>query len=168
MLTAIGCRWVIIGHSERRAYFCETDETVFKKTVAAVDSGLKPIVCVGENIEELEAGKCEEVLTEQFTRGLSGLTPEQFARVTIAYEPVWAIGTGKTATPEIAGNSHRLIRSRVKARFGGAAADECRILYGGSVKSDNASVMMAQDDIDGLLVGGASLDARCFAKIVGA
>lgn len=167
MLTAVGCRWVIIGHSERRQYFCETDETVFKKTIAAIDSGLKPIVCIGEKLDEREAGKFEEVLAEQFTAGLGGLTPEQFGRVTLAYEPVWAIGTGRTATPDVAGHAHGFIRSRIAARFGATAAEECRILYGGSVKSDNASEMLAQDDVDGLLIGSASLDAKCFAKIVG-
>jgi triosephosphate isomerase len=168
MLTAIGCRWVIIGHSERRQYFCETDENVFKKTVAAIESGLKPIVCIGEKLSEREAGHEERVLAEQFQRGLAGLTPDQFARVTIAYEPVWAIGTGRTATPEIASHAHKFIRTQVKARFGAPCAEECRILYGGSVKSDNASMMLAQDDIDGLLVGSASLEAKCFASIVGA
>jgi triosephosphate isomerase len=168
MLTAIGCRWVIIGHSERRQYFCETDETVFKKTIAALESGLKPIVCVGEKLDEREAGACEAVLAEQFLGGLAGLTAEQFSRVTIAYEPVWAIGTGRTATPEIASHAHAFIRSRVKAVFGADAADAVRILYGGSVKSDNAAVLLAQDEIDGVLVGSASLDPKCFAAIVAA
>lgn len=168
MLTAVGCRWVIIGHSERRQYFCETNETVFKKTIAALDAGLKPIVCLGEKLDEREAGACEQVLAEQFHGGLAGLSPEQFARVTIAYEPVWAIGTGRTATPEIASHAHAFIRSRVKARFGAEAAEAVRILYGGSVKADNAAALMAQDDIDGLLVGSASLDAKCFAAIAAA
>src|SRR3984957_1041362 len=115
MLAATGCRWVIVGHSERRQYFGETDETVFKKTVAALDAGLKPIVCVGERSEERESGATEAVCTAQFDEGIAGLAPEQFARIVIAYEPVWAIGTGKTATPEIAADAHRLLRGRGRA-----------------------------------------------------
>jgi triosephosphate isomerase len=165
MLAAAGCRWVIIGHSERRQYFGESDETVFKKTVAALDSGLKPIVCVGERLEEREAGSTETVLSAQFTGGIAGLSPEQFGRIVIAYEPVWAIGTGKTATPEIAEAAHRFLREQIHARFGGLAG-ACRILYGGSVKPDNIKGLMAQPDIDGALVGGASLDPASFASIV--
>jgi triosephosphate isomerase (TIM) len=166
MLTAIGVRWTIIGHSERRQYFGETDETVFKKTIAALEAGLKPIVCVGERLEQREAGSTEAVLEEQFSNGLSRLTAEQFARVAIAYEPVWAIGTGKTATPEIASEVHCFLRDRVQARFGHGAAEACRILYGGSVKPDNIGSLMAEPDIDGALVGGASLDCASFASIV--
>src|SRR5579883_112021 len=166
MLAAIGCRWVIIGHSERRQYFGETDETVLKKTVAALDAGLKPIVCVGERLEEREAGATETVCGAQFTGGIAGLTPEQFAQIVIAYEPVWAIGTGKTATPEIASDAHRFIRGEVRKRFGAEAAGACRILYGGSVKPDNIKGLMAQQEIDGALVGGASLDPASFASIV--
>src|SRR5579863_9543647 len=122
MLTDIGCRWVIIGHSERRQYFGETDETVFKKTVAAIEAGLTPIVCVGERLEHREAGGTEAVLNQHFTGGCGGLMPEQFSRVVIAYEPVWAIGTGKTATPEMAADAHRYLRSQIRARFGDETA----------------------------------------------
>jgi triosephosphate isomerase len=166
MLLAIGCQWVIIGHSERRQYFGETDETVFKKTVAALDSGLKPIVCVGERLDEREAGETERVLATQFEGGLAQLTPEQMARIVIAYEPVWAIGTGRTATPEIAAEAHAFLRGLVSKHFGEEIAEGCRILYGGSVKPDNITALMKQDDIDGALVGGASLDAKSFASIV--
>jgi triosephosphate isomerase (TIM) len=166
MLAAIECRWVIIGHSERRQYFGETDETVFKKTVAAIEAGLKPIVCVGERLEQREAAATEAVLATQFAGGLSGLTPEQFARIVIAYEPVWAIGTGKTATPEMAAEAHRFLREKVRERFGDEAASQCRILYGGSVKPDNIKGLMAQSELDGALVGGASLDAVSFGSIV--
>src|SRR5579862_3828674 len=166
MLIAIGCRWVIIGHSERRQYFGETDESVFKKTAAALEAGLKPIVCVGERLEERDAGATETVLAAQFVGGIARLEPEQFARIAIAYEPVWAIGTGKTATPEIAAGAHRTIRGLVREKFGKDAADAIRILYGGSVKPDNAKTLMAQPEIDGVLVGGASLDAVGFASIV--
>src|SRR5277367_5899727 len=122
MLAAIGCRWVVIGHSERRQYFGETDESVFKKTVAALDAHLRPIVCVGERLEEREGGTTEIILATHFERGMAGLTPEQFARLVIAYEPVWAIGTGRTATPEIAGEAHAFLRERVRERFGQHAA----------------------------------------------
>jgi triosephosphate isomerase len=166
MLAAVGCRWVIIGHSERRQYFGETDESVFKKTVAAIDAGLKPIVCVGERLEEREAGATETVLESQCIGGILGLKPEQFAHITIAYEPVWAIGTGKTATPEIAAAAHRFLRGAIRRCFGPEAAGACRILYGGSVKPDNIKALMAQPEIDGALVGGASLDPASFAAIV--
>jgi triosephosphate isomerase (TIM) len=166
MLVSTGCRWVIIGHSERRQYFGETDETVFKKTGAALEAGLKPIVCVGERLEEREAGSTEAVLSTQFLGGISGLEPEQFARIVIAYEPVWAIGTGKTATPEMAADAHRFLRGEILKRYGAELADACRILYGGSVKPDNVKKLMAQHDIDGALVGGASLDPASFASIV--
>jgi triosephosphate isomerase (TIM) len=166
MLTAVGCKWVIIGHSERRQYFGETDETVFKKTAAALEAGLKPILCVGERLEEREAEATESVLGSQCHGGIAGLTPEQFAQVVIAYEPVWAIGTGKTATPEIAAAAHRYIRGQLSSCFGAEAGEACRILYGGSVKPDNVKALMAQPDIDGALVGGASLDAVSFASIV--
>ena len=166
MLAAAGCRWVIIGHSERRQYFGETEETVFKKTAAALDAGLKPIVCMGERLEQREAGTTESVLGTQFDGGLSGLTAEQFSRVVIAYEPVWAIGTGKTATPEMAADAHRFLRGQISAHFGAEAANACRILYGGSVKPDNVKALMAQDELDGALVGGASLDPASFAAIV--
>src|ERR1700722_11570886 len=166
MLAAVGCRWVIIGHSERRQYFHETEETVFKKTVAALDAGLNPIVCLGERLEEREANATEAVCSAQFDGGLAGLTPEQFARIVIAYEPVWAIGTGKTATPEMAAAAHKFIRGEARNKFGPDAASACRILYGGSVKPDNVKGLMAQPEIDGALVGGASLDPASFASIV--
>ncbi len=166
MLAAIGCKWVIIGHSERRQYFGETEETVLKKTVAALEEGLTPIVCVGERLEEREAGDTESVLGRQCHGGIQGLDAQQFARIVIAYEPVWAIGTGKTATPEIAQAAHAFIRSRMDAHYGKSAAEVCRILYGGSVKPDNVKALMAQPDIDGALVGGASLVPASFASIV--
>ena len=166
MLVAAGCRWVIVGHSERRQYFGETDESVFKKTAAAIEAGLIPIVCVGERLDEREAGMTENVLATQCLGGICGLTPEQFAHVVIAYEPVWAIGTGRTATPEIAGQAHHFLREQVGARFGAGPAEACRILYGGSVKPDNIKGLMAQPDLDGALVGGASLDPVSFAAIV--
>ena len=166
MLAAIGCHWVIVGHSERREYFGETDETVFKKTGAALEAALKPIVCVGERLEQREAGATEEVLSKQFVDGIAHLEPEQFARIVLAYEPVWAIGTGKTATPEIATAVHDFLRSQIRTRFGSGLADACRILYGGSVKPDNIKALMAEPDIDGALVGGASLDPVSFAAIV--
>ncbi len=166
MLVAAGAKWVIIGHSERRQYFGETDATVLKRTLAALEAGLKPIVCVGEKLEEREGGRTEAVLGTQFKDGIAGLAPEQFAKIVIAYEPVWAIGTGKTATPEIAADAHRFIRGQVLARFGKEAADAVRILYGGSVKPDNVKGLMAQPEIDGALVGGASLDPNSFASLV--
>jgi triosephosphate isomerase (TIM) len=166
MLTAVGCRWVIVGHSERRQYFHETDETVLKKTQAALAAGLTPIVCVGERLEEREGGATESVLRTQCAAGILGLTSEQFASVVIAYEPVWAIGTGKTATPEIAAHAHGVLRAEFANHFGDDAGAACRILYGGSVKPDNVAKLMAQDEIDGALVGGASLDASSFAAIV--
>ena len=166
MLVAAGCRWVIVGHSERRQYFGETDESVLKKITAALEAGLIPIVCVGERLEEREGGMTENVLARQFGGGLAGLTPEQFARVVIAYEPVWAIGTGRTATPAIAAEAHGFLRGQISARFGKETAENCRILYGGSVKPDNIGSLMAQADIDGALVGGASLEPESFASIV--
>jgi triosephosphate isomerase len=166
MLTAAGCGWVIIGHSERRQYFGETDETVLKKTQAALAQGLTPIVCIGERLEERESGSTEHVLRAQCTHGICSLPPEQFARIVIAYEPVWAIGTGRTATPEIASQAHGIVRHHLSIHFGEAAAQASRILYGGSVKPDNIKGLMAQGDIDGALVGGASLDPDSFAAIV--
>ena len=166
MLRAAGATHAIIGHSERRQYFGETDETVLKRTEAALEAGLTPIVCVGERLEEREAGNTEAVLVRQFAGGIAGLTGQQFAKIVIAYEPVWAIGTGKTATPEIAADAHRAIRAQVREKFGKDAAGAVRILYGGSVKPDNVKTLMAQPEIDGSLVGGASLDAVSFASIV--
>ncbi len=166
MLAAVGCRWVIIGHSERRQYFGETDQTVLKKTVAALEAGLKPIVCVGERLEEREAGQTEAVLLRQFREGIAGLSPEQVSEIVIAYEPVWAIGTGRTATPETAAEAHRFLRERVREQYGETIAAQLRILYGGSVKPENIQGLMAQEEIDGVLVGGASLDPASFAAIV--
>ena len=166
MIVASGATYAIVGHSERRQYFAETDETVLKRTQAALEFGLTPIVCVGERLEEFESGHTEAVLVRQFQQGIAGLSESQFARIVIAYEPVWAIGTGKTATPEIAAGAHRAIRGQVRAKFGDDAADAVRILYGGSVKPDNVATLMAQPEIDGALVGGASLDPASFASIV--
>jgi len=166
MLAAVGCKWVIIGHSERRQYFGETDETVYQKTVAALEAGLHPIVCVGERLEEREAGKTEPVILAQLRGGLGKLEAAQVERITIAYEPVWAIGTGKTATPEMAADVHRYIRSMVARQYSFGPAGALRILYGGSVKPDNVKGLMAQAEIDGALVGGASLDANSFAALV--
>lgn len=166
MLKSAGCSHVIIGHSERRQYFCETDATVLKRTVAALEAGLTPIVCLGELLEEREAGRTNDVLAGQFGGGFAGLNAEQFNRIVIAYEPVWAIGTGKTATPEIAGEAHKVIRSLAAEKFGQDAASSVRILYGGSVKPNNVKELMAVEDIDGGLVGGASLEAESFAAIV--
>jgi triosephosphate isomerase len=166
MIVAAGATYAIVGHSERRQYFAETDETVLKRTQAALEFGLTPIVCVGERLEERESGHTEAVLARQFQQGIAGLSEQQFARIVIAYEPVWAIGTGKTATPEIAADTHRAIRAQVRAKFGKEAGEAIRILYGGSVKPDNTRTLMAQPEIDGVLVGGASLDPVSFASIV--
>jgi triosephosphate isomerase (TIM) len=166
MLNAVGATHAIIGHSERRQYFNESDETVLKRTQSALEFGLTPIVCVGERLEDREAGKTDAVLAGQFQKGIAGLTEQQFAKIVIAYEPVWAIGTGKTATPEMAADAHRAIRAQVREKFGKNAADAVRILYGGSVKADNAKILMAQPEIDGTLVGGAALDPVSFASIV--
>jgi triosephosphate isomerase len=166
MLKAIGATHVILGHSERRQYFGETDELINKKLKTALQHCLVPIVCVGEVLAEREAGKTEEVLLRQ-TRGvLAGIAASAAAPVVIAYEPVWAIGTGKTATPQIASEAHAVIRKEVAKLLGPEAADHLRILYGGSVKPDNAATLMNEPDIDGALVGGASLDPQSFAKIV--
>jgi len=166
MVAAAGATHAIVGHSERRQYFGETDETVLKRTQAALEHGLTPIVCVGERLEERESGRTEAVLVSQFLKGIAGLNAAQFDKIVIAYEPVWAIGTGKTATPEIAAEAHRVIRGQVREKYGKDAADAKRILYGGSVKPDNARTLMAQPEIDGVLVGGASLDPAGFASIV--
>lgn len=166
MLRAAGATWVLVGHSERRQYFHETDADVLKKTRSAIEAGLAPIVCIGERLEDHEAGKTQDVLVRQFAAGIAGLTEEKFAKVTIAYEPVWAIGTGRTATPEIASDAHRRIREEAKKRFGDDAAQRLRILYGGSVKPENIEGLMKESELDGALVGGASLNAESFASIV--
>jgi triosephosphate isomerase len=166
MLQAVGCKWVIVAHSERRQYFGETEESAHKKIIAAVESGLTPIYCVGEKLHEREAAKTNQVLEAQCLGGIAKLTPQQFSRIVIAYEPIWAIGTGKVATPEMAADAHRCIRDQIRRNFGPEPAAACRILYGGSVKPDNIRGLMAQPEIDGALVGGASLEAMSFASIV--
>ncbi len=166
MLTALSVTHVIIGHSERRQYFCETDDTVNRKLETALENGLTPIVCVGEVLEERDAGLTEDVLRRQCVRAFNGISAKKAAKLVIAYEPVWAIGTGKSATPQMASDAHAVIRHEVEKSFGKEFADNLRILYGGSVKPDNASVLMSEEEIDGALVGGASLDPAGFAKIV--
>jgi len=166
MLADAGCRFVIIGHSERRQFFGETDESVAKKTKTALAAGLTPVVCIGETLAERETGQTESVLQKQFLSGPGSLTPEEFSRILLAYEPVWAIGTGKTATPETAADAHGVLRQCAAQRFSAAHASALRILYGGSVKPDNIKGLMAQKELDGALVGGASLDAQSFASIV--
>ena len=166
MLKSINVEYVIIGHSERRQYFNETDETVNKKIKAAFANGLKPIVCVGETLEQREAGKTVEIITKQTELALEGLTNEQVKNTIIAYEPIWAIGTGKTATSEDANNSIKEIRNKIADIYGKDVAEEVIIQYGGSVKSTNAKELFEMSDIDGGLVGGASLKAEEFSKIV--
>jgi triosephosphate isomerase (TIM) len=166
MLLEAGCGYCIIGHSERRQFFGETNESVLKKTKAVLAEGLTPIVCIGEMLADREAGNTEKVIEEQFKGSVGALTPEEFSRILIAYEPVWAIGTGRTATPEIAAAVHQFIRQCAAAQFSESHASELRILYGGSVKPDNIQGLMAQEELDGALVGGASLDPKSFAKIV--
>jgi triosephosphate isomerase len=166
MLKTIGVKYVIIGHSERRQYFGENEAGVLSKTQAALEYDLIPIVCVGELLAQRESGSTEAVLAAQFEGGIAPLTLEQFAKIVIAYEPVWAIGTGKVATPEQAAEAHAFIRGLISAKFGPEQAAATRILYGGSVKPDNVAGLMAKPDIDGALVGGASLEAKSFAAIV--
>ena len=166
MLKSIGVEYVIIGHSERREYFAETDETVNKKVKSAFANGLKPIVCVGESLEERESGKWEEKITTQTRKALDGLTEEEVKNTIIAYEPIWAIGTGKTATADDANDSIRKIREEISKIYGNNVAECVIIQYGGSVKSSNAKELFTKSDIDGGLVGGASLKAEEFAKIV--
>jgi triosephosphate isomerase (TIM) len=166
MLAEAGCRYVIIGHSERRQLFRETDDHVAKKALVALESGLTPIVCLGETGEDRDAGLTEDVLSRQFNGGPGALTEEEFSRILVAYEPVWAIGTGRTATPGIAADAHRFLRRCAGEKFSVRQASALRILYGGSVKPDNIKGLMAQEELDGALVGGASLDAKSFAAIV--
>ena len=166
MLKSIGVEYVIIGHSERRQYYNETDESVNKKIKAAFENELKPIVCVGESLEQREAGKTEEIITNQTEKALEGLTNEQIKNTIIAYEPIWAIGTGKTATSEDANNSIKAIRAEIRKIYGEEVAEEVIIQYGGSVKSSNAKELFSTSDIDGGLVGGASLKPEEFSKIV--
>jgi triosephosphate isomerase len=166
MLKDVGCSYVIIGHSERRQFYGETDESVKRKSKAALEAGLTAIVCVGETLAERESGRAENVVQTQLNGGLSGLTVADMERIIIAYEPVWAIGTGKTATPEQAQEMHGYIRKMLAESHGSPVAEQVRILYGGSVKPDNIGELMSQADVDGALVGGASLEAESFAKIV--
>ncbi len=166
MLKDVGCSHVIIGHSERRQFYGETGASVHKKTKAALAAGLTAIVCVGEMLAEREAGNAESLVKGQLGNGLEGLTVSDMERIIIAYEPVWAIGTGKTATPEQAQEMHGHIRRTIAETHGNDVADSMRILYGGSVKPDNIKELMSQDDVDGALVGGASLEAESFARIV--
>ncbi len=166
MLTALNVTHVIIGHSERRQYFNETDDTVNRRLELALEFGLTPIVCVGEVLEEREAGLTEDVLRRQCMRAFNGISARKAAKLVIAYEPVWAIGTGKTATPQMAADAHAVIRHEVGKTFGDEFAQNVRILYGGSVKPDNATALMSESEIDGALVGGASLDPDSFTRIV--
>ena len=166
MLLDVGCQYVILGHSERRHVFMEKDDGINKKVKKAIQVGLNPILCVGELLEEREAGQTESVVETQIKGGLSGVTDEEMDLVTIAYEPVWAIGTGKTATPEQAQEVHRFIRARISEIYNNEVAEQLCIQYGGSVKPENAKALMDQSDIDGALVGGASLKADSFAAII--
>jgi len=166
MLLSVGVTHVIIGHSERRQYFGETDDVVNLKLKAALEAGLTPITCVGEVLEEREANLTEDVLRRQCLRAFHAISAKKAAKLVIAYEPVWAIGTGKTATPQLASDAHVLIRAEAAKAFGQEHADNLRILYGGSVKPENAKALMAEAEIDGALVGGASLDPKSFAAIV--
>jgi triosephosphate isomerase len=166
MLKDAGATYTIVGHSERRQYYCETDESVSRKTQAALAASLMVIVCVGEMLEQREAGDAEKVVGEQLRGGLGGLTATDLPRIILAYEPVWAIGTGRTATPEQAQEMHAFIRRVFREEHSAEAATDLRILYGGSVKPDNIAGLMAQEDIDGALVGGASLKADSFAALV--
>ncbi|MGB7202514.1 MAG: triose-phosphate isomerase [Pyrinomonadaceae bacterium] len=166
MIKDVGCTHVIIGHSERRQFYGETDDSVNKKTKAALAAGLTAIVCVGETLDQRESGNADSVVETQLTGGLSGLTVADMERIIIAYEPVWAIGTGKTATPEQAQDMHAVIRNVLAKTNGEQVAHATRILYGGSVKPDNIAMLMSQPDVDGALVGGASLEAESFSQIV--
>ena len=166
MLKDAGCQYVIIGHSERRKYFSETDETVNKKTKAALAAGLLPIVCVGEVLQERQANKTIEVVEAQLKGSLAGLTPENLSKIVIAYEPVWAIGTGKTATPAQAQEVHKFIRNWLSKNYNNDVSQNLQILYGGSVKPSNIKELISEEDIDGALVGGASLDSASFVGIV--
>ena len=166
MIKEAGAEYVIIGHSERRTYFGETDQTVNRKTAAAIAAGLVPIVCIGETLEERERADTLSVLDRQIKVGFDNITGEQVAALVIAYEPVWAIGTGRTASAAQAQEAHAHIRSRLRQWFGAPAADGCHVIYGGSVKPDNTTELVGQADVDGALVGGASLDLKTFFEIV--
>ena len=166
MLKEAGAEYVIIGHSERRRLFGETDQTVNRKLLAAIAAPLTPIVCIGETLEERDRNETLAVLDRQIKAGLDGLSADQVAALVIAYEPVWAIGTGRNATPAQAGEAHAHIRGRLRQWFGGGAADQCHVIYGGSVKPDNIRELSSLEDVDGALVGGASLEVRSFFEIV--
>ena len=166
MLTEAGAEFVIVGHSERRTLFAETDATVNRKVAAAFAAGLTPIACVGETLDQRERNETFEVLDRQIRQGLDGLTSEQVTRLVVAYEPVWAIGTGRNATPAQAGEAHGHIRQRLRQWFGADAAELCHVIYGGSVKPGNIRELIAQPDVDGALVGGASLEVQAFFDIV--
>jgi triosephosphate isomerase len=166
MLLDIGCTHVIVGHSERRQHFGETDDIVNFKLKAALEAGLTPIACVGEVLEEREAGLTEDVLRRQCLRAFHAISSKKAGKLVVAYEPMWAIGTGKTATPQLASDAHQLIRGEAAKAFGADFAANLRILYGGSVKPENVKTLMAEEEIDGALVGGASLDPKSFAAIV--
>ncbi len=166
MIKEAGAQYVIVGHSERRTLFGENDLTVNRKTTTAIGASLTPIVCIGETLEQREKNETLDVLDRQIKGGLDGLSGDQVAALVMAYEPVWAIGTGRTATPAQAGEAHTHIRSRLRQWFGATAVDGCLLLYGGSVKPDNIRELMAQADVDGALVGGASLDVRSFYDII--
>jgi len=168
MILDAGCAWTILGHSERRQYFAESDAFLNEKLHFALNAGLKVMFCIGETLEEREGGKMDDVLTRHVVEGLKGLTEAQFAQVAIAYEPVWAIGTGVTASPEQAESAHLFVRDLVRKHFGGAVADSVRIQYGGSAKPDNAAELISQPNVDGFLVGGAALQADSFAAIINA
>ena len=166
MVKEAGAEFVIIGHSERRRLFQETDETVNRKLLAALGAQLTPIVCIGETLEERDRGVTLVVLDRQIKQGLDGLTGEQVGSLVLAYEPVWAIGTGRNATAQQVDEAHRHIRNRIRQGFGGPAADHCHVIYGGSVKPDNIHELMVLPEVDGALVGGASLEIRAFSEIL--
>jgi triosephosphate isomerase len=166
MLADLGCRYAVVGHSERRTLYAETDAFVARKARALLDAGICPIVCVGESLEEREAERTFDVVGQQLERSLAEIAGAEASEVVVAYEPIWAIGTGRTATPELAQEVHGFIRERLAQQFSAAASDAMRIQYGGSVKPDNVDGLMARADIDGALVGGASLDPESFARII--
>lgn len=168
MLAELGTKWVVLGHSERRQFFGETDETVNKRTLAAIAGGITPIVCVGETLDEYEAGSTEAVVRRQVSVALEGVSADAVANLVIAYEPVWAIGTGKSATVQIAQDTCAIVRDEVRVVFGEAAANAVRVQYGGSVKPDNIAEYMSQEDVDGALIGGASLEVDSFKAIIDA
>ncbi len=166
MLKSIGVEYVILGHSERREYFKETDEFINEKVKSALKNGLRPILCIGESLEERETNKTDEVNSRQLEKGLAGITPEEAKNIVIAYEPIWAIGTGKTATPEMAESTHKEIRKVLAKLFGESVANEMTVQYGGSMNAKNAKELLEMDNIDGGLVGGASLEASTFIEVI--